>query len=231
MSSEPKALVEGNALQGSFAGMQSERRLYPVVKRFIDLTLASVAFIALVPVFGVIALLVAIDSGLPILYRQERVGRGGRRFTMLKFRSMYADADIEVHVEHVRRLLRGEPPVAPGMYKLARDSRVTAVGGLLRRTSLDELPQLLNVIRGEMSLVGPRPDVPYSVEAYAPWALRRLEVQPGMTGLWQVSGRAKLSIEDMLRLDVAYVDQCSLRLDLALLARTIPAVISRSGAA
>jgi lipopolysaccharide/colanic/teichoic acid biosynthesis glycosyltransferase len=231
MSSEPKALAEGNALQGTFAGMQTDRRLYPIVKRFIDLALASVALIALLPVFVVLALLVAIDSGLPVLYRQERVGRGGRRFTMLKFRSMHADADIEVHVEYVRRLHRGEPPAAPGIYKLARDSRVTPVGRLLRRTSLDELPQLVNVVRGDMSLVGPRPDVPYSVEAYAPWALRRLEVQPGMTGLWQVSGRAKLSIEDMLRLDVVYVDRCSLRLDLALLVRTIPAVISRSGAA
>jgi lipopolysaccharide/colanic/teichoic acid biosynthesis glycosyltransferase len=117
------------------------------------------------------------------------------------------------------------------MYKLAGDDRVTRLGAFLRRTSLDELPQLWNVLRGEMSLVGPRPDVPYSVEAYAPWALRRLAVQPGMTGLWQVSGRSKLSIQDMLRLDVAYVDRCSLRLDIEILLRTIPAVISRSGAA
>jgi lipopolysaccharide/colanic/teichoic acid biosynthesis glycosyltransferase len=204
--------------------------LYPAFKRVLDVAMAVFAIVVLAPAFAVIAVAIVIGSGLPVLYRQERVGRNGRRFTMLKFRSMRADADGLIHVTYVQSLLRGEAPSGSGLYKLAADSRITRVGAFLRRTSLDELPQLWNVLAGEMSMVGPRPDVPYSVEAYAPWALRRLVVQPGLTGLWQVSGRSKLSIQDMLRLDVAYVDQCSLKLDIEILLRTIPAVISRNGA-
>ncbi len=217
--------------QSAFGGIRTASSRYAAIKRLLDLTLAGVAIVALLPVFAVIAVSIVMDSGFPILYRQERVGLDGRRFIMLKFRSMRADADGDVHVKYVQSRLRGEAPSGPGLDKLTSDTRVTRVGAFLRRNSLDELPQLWNVVRSEMSLVGPRPDVPYSVEAYAPWALRRLEVKPGMTGLWQVSGRSKLSIHDMLRLDVAYVDQCSLLLDLQILLRTIPAVVSQSGAA
>jgi len=231
MSTTLELTTEAAGTQSAFTGARSAETTYPALKRLLDLALALLAIVALAPVFAVIAVSIVVDSGFPILYRQERVGRNGCRFPILKFRSMRAGANSQVHVEYVQSLLRAEAPCARGLYKIGGDKRVTRVGSFLRRSSLDELPQLWNVVRGEMSLVGPRPDVPYSVEEYAPWALRRFEVQPGITGLWQVSGRSKLSIQEMLRLDVAYVDRRSLRLDIEILLRTIPAVISKSGAA
>jgi lipopolysaccharide/colanic/teichoic acid biosynthesis glycosyltransferase len=202
---------------------------YALAKRALDIVAAAVLLVLLVPLFVVIGLAIVSDSGGPILYRAERVGRHGRRFRVAKFRSMRAGCDQAAHAAFVRSLLRGDTSCT--VYKVPDDPRVTRVGALLRRTSLDELPQLWNVLRGEMSLVGPRPDVPYAVAEYADWTHARLNVRPGITGLWQVSGRSRLSLLDMYRLDVAYVSQASLLADLRILLRTVPVVLGRDGAA
>jgi lipopolysaccharide/colanic/teichoic acid biosynthesis glycosyltransferase len=165
-----------------------------------------------------------------VFYRAERIGRFGRSFTVLKFRSMRADADPAAHAAFIRSLLKEETS-ACAFYKVPGDRRITRVGAFLRGTSLDELPQLWNVIRGDMSLVGPRPDVPYAVAEYADWMHRRLLVRPGITGLWQVSGRSRLSLIDMYRLDASYAAGASLLLDVQILLRTIPVVLGREGAA
>jgi lipopolysaccharide/colanic/teichoic acid biosynthesis glycosyltransferase len=212
--------------------MSRQTGAYLAVKRALDVTLSLLALAVGWPVLVAIALAIRIDSNGPSLYRGPRVGRGERIFTILKFRSMYKDADDAPHKAFVQSLLRSKPGEAqPDIYKLADDPRVTRVGRFLRRSSLDELPQLVNVIRGEMSLVGPRPEVPYALEAYEPPDRARFGVLPGITGLWQVSGRAQLSPREMLELDRRYVAECSIWLDLAILMRTIPALLRRRSAA
>jgi lipopolysaccharide/colanic/teichoic acid biosynthesis glycosyltransferase len=202
---------------------------YAASKRALDLVVALMLLIAFLPVFAVIGLAIVRESGFPILYRAERVGRFGRPFTMAKFRSMQTGCDQTPHMALVRSLMQGASSC--DVYKVADDRRITRVGAFLRRTSLDELPQLWNVLRGEMSLVGPRPDVPYSLAGYDDAMHRRLVMKPGVTGLWQVSGRSRLSLREMYRLDAAYVAGASLQLDLRILLRTIPVVLSREGAA
>ena len=206
------------------------RPAYTALKRIIDAIGAVALLLMLLPVFFVVSLAVVVDSGWPIFYRAERVGQGARTFTVLKFRSMRADADTSIHREYLRRLLSGQAGAANGLYKVPQDPRITRVGAFLRKTSLDELPQLVNVLKGEMSLVGPRPEVPYALADYEDWMYRRFEVRPGITGLWQVSGRGQLSVREMLRLDVAYAERCGLGLDLAILLRTVPAVLRGTGA-
>ena len=171
-----------------------------------------------------IALAIKLTSAGPILFHQPRVGRGGRLFSSLKFRSMYLDA--EDRLEEVKHLNEQDGPI----FKIRRDPRITSIGRLLRRTSLDELPQLFNVLLGDMSLVGPRPALMPEVLGYEPWQLRRITVKPGLTGLWQVSGRSDLPFETMMRLDADYIGRWSIWLDIWLLVRTIPAVISGRGA-
>jgi lipopolysaccharide/colanic/teichoic acid biosynthesis glycosyltransferase len=210
---------------------ERSRPAYAAVKRTIDTVGALVLLLLLSPLFLVVALAVVIDSGWPIFYRGERIGRNAHTFQVLKFRSMRVNADSSVHAEYLRELLNGHAQANGGIYKIPRDPRITRIGGFLRRTSIDEFPQLLNVLRGQMSLVGPRPEVPYALPDYEPWMFRRFEVQPGMTGLWQVSGRAQLSVRDMLRLDVEYAERCDIALDFDILARTIPAVLRGTGAA
>ncbi len=202
---------------------------YLFAKRALDVVAALVLLVALLPLFAFIALAIWLDSGRPILYRGTRIGRFGRPFSVVKFRSMRADADPAAHAAYLRGLMGDAAPC--GIYKVPGDPRITRVGAFLRCTSLDELPQLWNVLRGEMSLVGPRPDVPYAVADYADWMRRRLLVTPGITGLWQVSGRSRLSLIDMYRLDVAYADGASVLGDIRILLRTIPVVFSRDGAA
>jgi lipopolysaccharide/colanic/teichoic acid biosynthesis glycosyltransferase len=216
------------------------------IKRAIDQVGALAVLLVSAPVFAAAAVAVRVSSPGPILFRQERVGRFERPFTILKFRSMRIDADERVHREHIRSLLdqaatpsrEGSEVDASdvedhgdadrsGTFKLVDDDRITPVGRILRMTSVDELPQLLNVVRGEMSLVGPRPDLPGLVESYEPWHRRRFDVLPGMTGLWQVSGRDALSPPEMLGLDVQYADTWTLRRDLAILLRTVPAVVEK----
>ena len=208
-----------------------------IVKRAVDV-LGSLAAIALLsPAFLVIAAWIKADSPGPVFFRQERIGSGGRRFRVWKFRTMRYGASDAAHRELIHQLIRGEEDDAqPGpegerVYKLTNDDRVTRVGRFLRRTSLDELPQLFNVLRGEMSLVGPRPPLAYELDIYDRWQFDRLEVRPGMTGLWQVSGRSRLSYRRMCELDVEYVRNWSLWLDLKILLKTIPVVLFNSGKA
>jgi exopolysaccharide biosynthesis polyprenyl glycosylphosphotransferase len=195
-----------------------------VAKRAFDLIVAGVGLILATPLLLAIAAAVKLTSPGPILYRSTRVGQRGRPFTMLKFRTMRVGADLEVD------RLREEMGVTNLMFKLKDDPRVSRVGKLLRKVSLDELPQLINVVRGEMSIVGPRPPLPEEVTRYVDWQFDRLEVPPGITGLWQVSGRSDLSFDDCVRLDLFYIENWSLSYDLYILAKTIPVLLSPRGA-
>jgi exopolysaccharide biosynthesis polyprenyl glycosylphosphotransferase len=197
-----------------------------LVKALVDRIVGSLLLVLLAPVLGVLALLIRRESPGPAFYRQTRVGRDGHAFTVYKLRSMCVDADL------VRERLHAENESDQGgvLFKIRQDPRVTRLGSFLRRSSLDELPQLLNVVRGEMSLVGPRPALPDEVRAYPPDVRRRLDVKPGLTGLWQVSGRSDLSWDDTVRLDLQYVDNWSWPLDLRIAVLTVRAVLSRRGA-
>ena len=206
------------------------RPFYAALKRAIDTAGALVLLILLSPFLLAVAIAIVVDTGWPVLYIGERLGRAGRTFGCVKFRTMRADADPGVHAEYLRELMRGHVGATNGLYKVPRDPRVTRVGAFLRRSSIDELPQLWNVLRGEMSLSGPRPEIPYALEHYEPWMFRRFEVRPGMTGLWQVSGRGRIGPRDMFRLDVEYADRCDLWLDVRILVRTLPAVLQGTGA-
>lgn len=194
------------------------------LKRASDIFLAAFAVAIFSPVFVIAAVAIKRDSPGPVFHRQTRLGMHGRPFEMLKFRSMRADA------ESARGLLSEHNEASGPMFKIRRDPRVTRVGRWLRRTSLDELPQIFNVLRGEMSLVGPRPPLPQEVERYESWQFGRLRIRPGMTGLWQVNGRSEIPFSQMVRLDVYYARNWSLWLDLKILLRTAPAVLSRRGA-
>lgn len=196
-----------------------------IVKRTFDLIVAALAIAILFPVWLLIALLIKLDSRGPIFYTQERVGMDGRLFLLYKFRTMQPGADSQAHREYQRAFIAGRAEANLGnehkpAYKLLADPRITRVGKLLRRTSLDEVPQLLNVLAGDMSLVGPRPPIPYEVEAYELWHRKRLDMKPGLTGLWQVSGRNRLPFEEMVRLDLFYIENWSLLLDLKIILRT-----------
>jgi lipopolysaccharide/colanic/teichoic acid biosynthesis glycosyltransferase len=189
--------------------------------------------VILLPLMLLIATAIQIESPGPVFFRQRRLGRSMEPFTVNKFRTMREGVSPEVHREFVLGLIAGgKPTCADGkpLFKLREDSRVTRVGGILRRTSLDELPQLFNVLRGEMSLVGPRPPIRYEVENYPSHWFARFAVKPGMTGLWQVSGRGQLSLEEMIALDVEYIRRRSVWLNVWILLRTMPAVLSMRGA-
>ena len=213
------------------------RRASRSAKRIADIVLSSIALIALSPVLLIIAILVKLTSQGPILFRQERVGRYGVPFTFLKFRSMYVNNDPTIHQEYVARLISGDREVNRSgedgrtTYNIVNDPRITRLGKILRKSSLDELPQLFNVLKGEMSMVGPRPPVPYEFEKYHTWHKRRVfEVKPGITGLWQVMGRSKTTFDEMVRLDLRYVKNWSLVLDFKILLQTPKAVLSADGA-
>ena len=204
-----------------------------LARRALDVSVAGAVLLLLVPVLAVAALAVRLSSPGPVLFRQRRLGRHMEPFTVLKFRTMRADADSALHRDYVRSLIGTQPPEdAPdNLYKLVIDPRVTRVGRFLRSWSLDEVPQLWNVLRGEMSLVGPRPVIEYEVEQYPDWYLRRFAVKPGLTGLWQVSGRNEKTYEEMVRYDIEYAERRSLWLDLRILARTALVVMRRQGVA
>ena len=216
------------------AGTASRRsRVNDVLKRLLDLGGSAALLTALSPLLLLIAAAVKLTSKGPILFRQERVGQGMAPFTMLKFRTMRPDAGHAVHQAYVTQFIQGaaNAAAAPGVFKLTNDSRITPIGELLRRTSLDELPQLWNVLRGEMSLVGPRPPIVYEVEQYKAWHRRRvLDVKPGLTGLWQVTGRSRTTFDEMVRLDLRYAQTCSLWTDVKILLATPRAVIAGKGA-
>jgi lipopolysaccharide/colanic/teichoic acid biosynthesis glycosyltransferase len=193
---------------------------------------ASTVLLVLSPLLTLIALAIRIDSKGPVLFRQRRVGRGRREFTIFKFRTMRHDADPARHRKYVQTLIGGnDQPERGRLYKLSVDDRVTSVGRFLRSWSFDELPQLINVLRGEMALVGPRPVIPYEVEMYPEDYLRRFAVKPGLTGLWQVSGRNERTYDEMVSFDIEYAEGASLLLDLQILAKTVPVVLRRQGVA
>jgi lipopolysaccharide/colanic/teichoic acid biosynthesis glycosyltransferase len=200
------------------------------VKRVLDVVIAGTLLAILWPVFLAIALLVGLSSRGPVLFRQERIGRGGRPFTLYKFRTMLDNSDPAVHRWYVQSLISGEARAITGVFKLRHDARITPQGRLLRRFSLDELPQLLNVLQGSMSLVGPRPALAYEVDTYSDRERQRLAVTPGITGAWQVNGRATLNFHQMIAFDLAYIEGWSLGRDLEILVRTPAAVLSGLGA-
>jgi exopolysaccharide biosynthesis polyprenyl glycosylphosphotransferase len=213
---------------------RSPQRLQSALKRLIDVTLGSIAVLLLSPLFAVVAIVIMLTSPGPVFFKQERIGMGGKRFQLYKFRSMYVNNSSEIHQEFVKQLIAGKTHssgIETVPYKLTNDPRVTGVGRFLRNTSIDELPQLFNVIKGDMSLVGPRPPIDYEVEAYKVWHRSRvMEARPGITGLWQVLGRSRTTFEGMVRMDLNYIRHWSLWLDVKLLLRTPIAVISRKGA-
>jgi len=206
-----------------------------VACRVVDVILAAIMLVLLLPVLLAAAVAIKLDSPGPVLFRQVRVGRGRRTFLVNKLRTMRFGVSEQPHHDYVRALIAGDSAsldrAGRPLYKLARDDRVTAVGRFLRRWSIDELPQLYNVLRGEMSLVGPRPAIPYEVDHYERGWLRRFSVRPGITGLWQVSGRNELTFANMMRLDIAYADVWTLRLNLLILARTVWVVVRKRGSA
>ena len=206
-------------------------RLLDASCRALDIVGSGILLIVLAPLFGLIALAVKLDSSGPALFRQRRLGHEIKPFTVHKFRTMEQGATEDQHREFVTDLINGQAPETSGpRFKMTEDPRVTRCGRLLRRSSLDELPQLWNVLRGEMSLVGPRPPIPYEVEQYPPHWFARFAAKPGLTGLWQVSGRSDVTLEEMVALDIEYIENRSLWLNLKLILLTVPAVLSAKGA-
>lgn len=212
-----------------FGGLQGR------AKRLLDFLLSGLLLLVTSPLFLIFAILIKRSGPGPVFFIQERLGRDGKPFPFYKFRTMHHKSDDAIHRQFAAMFINGD---AKGcrhdnrlgkVYKLNDDPRVTAVGCFLRRTSLDELPQLLNVLRGEMSLVGPRPPISYEIEHYQAWHLERLKVTPGLTGLWQVSGRSSVPFEEMVRLDLHYINHWSFWLDMSILARTLPVVLRGTG--
>lgn len=222
----------------------SDTTLRFAVKRCVDVALATMLIILLAPLMVCIAILIRLDSSGPVFFVQKRVGARRRfyngraiweirNFPFYKFRSMVHNADQSLHEAYIKAFVEGtveKSDFSGGKFKLSGDPRVTRIGRLLRKTSLDELPQLINVLKGEMSLVGPRPVPIYEIEAYQPWHRQRLAALPGITGLWQVKGRCQVSFDEMIQMDIDYVRCQSIWLDLKILLLTIPAVISGRGA-
>jgi len=206
-------------------------------KRALDIVGAMLAIVLLSPVFLITALAVKMSSPGPIIFKQKRLGRAGVPFDFYKFRSMRHGNNDAIHRQYVQSLIKGDHDkvnqqnASNPLYKMKADPRVTRVGRFIRKTSIDELPQLLNVLKGDLSLVGPRPPLPYEAENYRAWHLRRvLDVTPGITGLWQVEGRSKVSFDEMVRMDLRYIRRCSLALDLRILLRTVSVVLTCKGA-
>jgi lipopolysaccharide/colanic/teichoic acid biosynthesis glycosyltransferase len=213
------------------------QKSFRVMKRAMDVVGSLAALIVFSPLVLVIAMAIKATSKGPVFFRQRRIGQYGKSFIFLKFRSMHVGNDASVHREYVKQLIAGRAEKQPsdgtagGVYKLTQDPRITPLGSFLRKTSLDELPQFLNVLKGEMSLVGPRPPVPYEVESYDLWHRRRLlEAKPGITGLWQVNGRSRIKFDEMVRLDLKYARTWSPWMDLKILLRTPGAVVFGEGA-
>lgn len=214
----------------------SRKKSMLMVKRALDVAVSATVLLILSPIYLAIAVAIKATSQGPVLFRQQRVGQYGKLFTVLKFRSMKVNNDHSVHKDYVMKLIKNQAEAkagdgGQGVYKLTADNRITAVGRFLRRTSLDELPQILNVLKGDMSLVGPRPPIPYELAAYQTWHRRRiLEAKPGVTGLWQVTGRSSVKFDDMVRLDLRYATSWSLWMDIKILLMTPRAVIKGAGA-
>jgi exopolysaccharide biosynthesis polyprenyl glycosylphosphotransferase len=214
---------------GRFYGLQGW------CKRVLDVALAGLLLVISAPLLLVIALLIKRSSPGPVFFVQERLGRDGRPFKFYKFRTMRHDSDDAIHRQFAAMFINGlnedcaRQNCNQQIFKMKDDPRVTGIGRLLRRTSLDELPQIFNILKGEMSLVGPRPPIAYEIEHYQSWHMERLKVTPGLTGLWQVSGRSSVPFEEMVRLDIHYINNWSLWMDLRILMRTLPVVLNGTG--
>jgi len=204
-----------------------------VLKRTVDLSAGMLVMVLGAPVFLFLATAVKLSSPGPVLFRQVRLGRDGKPFTFYKFRSMHHKNDDGLHRDFARNFISGdmsEESDESTVFKMVRDPRITTIGRFLRRSSLDELPQFYNVLRGEMSLVGPRPPISYEMEHYQDWHKDRLKVKPGLTGLWQVSGRSTVGFDEMVKLDLYYIGHWNLMLDFKIMARTVPAMVKGEGA-
>jgi lipopolysaccharide/colanic/teichoic acid biosynthesis glycosyltransferase len=203
---------------------------YRIAKRSLDLVASLLGLVLVSPILLLVAAAVKLESRGPVLFRQQRLGLGGRPFTVYKFRTMLSSARQERHRDHVRELIRPEASeqsaTGEAWLPIRSDPRVTRLGAFLRRSHLDEFPQLINIARGEMSLVGPRPPIPYEVEVYQPWHLHRLAVIPGLTGLWQATGWGRLSFDEGVALDLEYIDRRSFWLDLRLILRTLWQIVT-----
>ena len=208
----------------------TENVLFNVYKRVFDVVLTAVGFVFVAVPIAVIALLIKLTSKGPVLYKHTRIGKDCKPFQFYKFRTMYVGTDDTVHRDFVEEFIRSDGDQSEQkIRKITDDPRVTPIGRLLRKTSLDELPQLFNVLRGEMSLVGPRPCLPYELEQYKDWHRRRLAVIPGCTGLWQVAGRSAVDFNDMVILDLFYIDNMSPLFDLRIIFRTLPVMLLARG--
>lgn len=220
----PERMLELRARSGS--------RAAALAGRLLDLTVAALGLLALSPVLLAIALIIRLESGGPVFFRQQRVGKGMKTFRLYKFRTMRVNAGDAPHRAYVEALITADDQQRDGeLYKLSVDNRITPIGRHLRSWSLDEIPQLFNVLRGEMALVGPRPVIAYEVDLYPPSYLGRFSVKPGLTGLWQVSGRNQRTYHEMVQFDLEYAQKRSLALDLKILIKTIPVVLGRRGVA
>jgi len=208
-----------------------ESRATAIACRALDIVIACVGLVVLAPVLAFIALWIRLDSSGPALFRQQRRGRSMQKFIVNKFRTMHTDNDNNEHIAFVQRLIAGDAETHENLFKLTGDERVTRAGRLLRKTSVDELPQLINVLIGNMSLVGPRPCLDYEVEMYPPYAFGRFAVKPGITGLWQVSGRSQVSFDEMIALDIEYARRRSFWFNVKIILRTLPVVLGAKGAA
>jgi exopolysaccharide biosynthesis polyprenyl glycosylphosphotransferase len=234
MPEEPKEKIDG--MPGPSLGEPALRGMGVVAKRFVDVAVSAIVLAVFAPLFVVIAVLVKFMSPGPVLFRQIRAGKDGNPFTFYKFRTMRHDSDDTLHREYATNFIGGkelrlrDENSDQKIYKMPNDPRITSIGRVLRKTSLDELPQLFNVIRGDMSLVGPRPPIAYELTIYKEWHKRRLRAKPGITGLWQVSGRSSVPFHDMVLLDLYYINRWSLLLDLEILLKTIPVVLYGKGA-
>jgi len=209
------------------------KRLYCLAKRVFDIVASALLLILLSPLLLAIGIVIKATSPGPAILVQERVGQGGRVFLFYKFRSMYNNIDRTAGMHYAREYINGNQSALTtngGVFKPANDKRITPVGRFLRKASLDELPQLFNVLKGDMSLVGPRPYMPYEVDMYKPLHFRRLEVLPGMAGLAQISGRSSLTFQEIVNFDLDYIERRSLLLDLQILLKTLPVVLSAQGA-
>ncbi|MBQ8997531.1 MAG: sugar transferase [Clostridium sp.] len=206
-------------VEGTHLGIENESTrgfsFYEVIKRVIDVVCSFVGVLVLSPLFIIIAIIIKFTSKGPIFFSQKRVGRDGKEFKMYKFRSMVVNA------EELKEKLAAQNEMSGPMFKMKDDPRVTKVGKFIRKTSIDELPQLLNVLKGDMSLVGPRPSLPKEVAQFEDWMYRRLEVKPGLTCYWQVSGRNNIDFEDWMKLDIKYVDERNLWIDIKLILKTV----------
>jgi len=221
------ATIEG-AAKGKKSHTVGARPIRPYrMKRVLDIIAASIVLVLAAPFAAIVALLIKLSSPGPVLFRQTRIGENGKEFQFYKFRSMRVGNDDSRHRQYIKAFIEGDEQElrrlqgGTKIYKMTSDDRVTPVGKFLRRTSLDELPQLINVLRGEMSMVGPRPHLPYEVELYKDWHRRRLQGLPGITGWWQIHGRSRVPFDEAVRMDIWYLEHQSLVLDIRIMCRTI----------